>query len=113
MDINIKYKEIDKKAIVRECLEHRTETLKGMDINNTVDFIDAIYKEDSKQIKSAEIRKETEYSKYILEAYINTDNGVTLRVGSQGKATDGIDFNKSELSQYINLLQQIEKQMEG
>jgi hypothetical protein len=118
MDINIKYKEIDKKERVKQALQQAVEecTPWAESLNlqeRQVELIDAIYKEDSKQIKSAEIRKETEYSKYILEAYINTDNGVTLRVGSQGKATDGIDFNKSELSQYINLLQQIEKQMEG
>lgn len=115
MEVNIKYKEIDKKAEVLECLINRTETIRGMDFKNTVDFIDAIYKEDSKQISRAEIRI-GDFITNTISTSTKEKSDVVFGIEYKcGKTCDYFDtvINKEELTQYIDILTTIKNQMEG
>jgi hypothetical protein len=114
MDINIKYKEVDKKAEIEKIVNDIKErTNRGFIHNSTsswVGVIESVYKEDSKQIESVEFN-----SRYTNEfrTIIRNDGETVKIIYADSCGCNGIrrTYNKSELSQYINLLQQIEKQM--
>jgi hypothetical protein len=113
MDINIKYKEQNKQEMLTSIIDDIKErTEHKFTRNNTAEWvkvIDAIYKEDSKQIESVEIRHPQ--ANTIIQT-IGRDMRIIYPSGG-GQPGQSRTYTKSELSQYINLLQQIHDQLEG
>lgn len=110
MDINIKYKEIDIENEVMKQLQSVINNMKEgfcPSVSAYAKSIDAIYKEDSKKIESVEIKHFVVDEEYQL---IDKELRHGFKWGNEGSMEY---ITKSELSQYINLLQQIHEQMEG
>lgn len=112
MDINIKYKEVDKKArienIVRDIQERTEHGFVHNSVLGWVNVIDSLYKEDSKQIESVEIWRELIKNTPLKLVTLMQDRR-TLDIVQEYTS---MCLDKSELSQYIDILQQIHNQME-
>jgi hypothetical protein len=110
MDIKIKYKEVDKKARAQKEIIECLQDLKDGKIKFGYqavavvlpDVIDAIYKEDSKQIESIEIKHQVGMGYY----------PTTLSVNKDKLYIDNEPFTKAELEQYIKTLWLVHNQLE-
>jgi hypothetical protein len=114
MELNIKYKEIDKGAKVLEILDAYSNYTRSAQkapgiIKAYSNAIGNVYKEDSKLIDSVEISRT-----FVKDTPIKL---IRLDVDKRALITDQayqcIAMNKEELKQYINMLTAIEKQIEG
>jgi len=102
MEVNIRYKEINKKAIVDEVLEayrcgYNTPTKELI-----AETIDRIYKENSKHIESVTVLHRIKSGYEFLKEMKLKDNILTINYE---------DFDKAELSQLIDILTTIKNQM--
>ena len=115
MNVDIRYKVIDKKVEVNKIITEAINNYKGYaphcEIRHDAyaNRVEAIYKEDSKQIESVEIKRK-DIKIIVCGQLISMTH--TSKVGYQTYAISK-PFNKSELSQYIDILTTIKNQMEG
>lgn len=111
MDIQVKYKEVDKKAKVEKILENPIARYSP----KIVDYlIDAIYN-DENDIESATIKGDAYKIKVIPRNVRGRACISTYDYDRDGdvEASIHIDYTKQELAQYIDILQKIHAQMEG
>jgi hypothetical protein len=108
MDIQIKYKEVDKKAEVLRLIEgYRTGF--GCNSSATLNAIDKLYKEESKEIESVTIVNPFEEKEHIFQANIvkgRHNDSVYLSMPAIWKQDKGC------LKQYIDILTKIHDQMD-
>jgi hypothetical protein len=111
MDIQIKYKEVDKKAEVTKLLIKVKKTPYYVGEVELADKIDKLYKEESKEIESINIVNDDikiligylSETKQLI-AVVKTD----IAIGSQFTEV----FDKKALGQYIDILTKIHNQMD-
>jgi hypothetical protein len=112
MDIQIKYKEVDRiKPITKLLCEQYRYYHQGkvLDFKATAEEVGCIYKEESKEIESVTIKSPFESDRHIFQATI-----------TKGKNRDSIYISipvlwktdKSTLGEVINILTKIHDQME-
>jgi hypothetical protein len=111
MDIKIKHKEVDKKAEIDKLFKELADPCNKINLNcqtGLANLVDAIYKEESKQIESVEISKYPSLIKMVLK----TDGKLLgINIVALGKIM-AVSYTKSELEQYINTLQLVHSKME-
>jgi len=115
LDIQINYEDVDRKAAVKQELRNIALARMKMEpiglnflIDVVTDCIDRLYTEGGKEIESVSINKNGTLIdiKYIVD---NRNIASILTNDSYGETQ--IIFSKCELSQYIELLQKIHRQM--
>jgi hypothetical protein len=107
MDINIKYKEIDKVAAVHKLLMGNSVLPSKLMLAKA---IDAIYKEDSKQIERVEIGNcKNAVAGMDIEVFKDMAR-IGIRVGFK---TQFMETNKTGLDEIIKVLTDISNQLEG
>lgn len=110
MEVKIKYKEIDKKAEVEKGIREYMNRTYPISIQKIVGIVDAIYKEDSKQIESVEIPSVFNECPHIFRADIKQDkhkDSVYMSMPVVWKV------DKGTLSEFIDILTTIKNQIEG